>query len=537
MFRITTNLRNDPLGMGYLNASQRITPDAERNDLRWRIEGVLWLAAAMTGHMPKGMFHSPMPASNDQSGGFAPIATLFSVGSFNTNDNPPTFVTGAGTGEYQALTDDSLQPATVPNDSRYFTWTFNSVAHLPTYYASIYASVFNNSPPFTTGDGPGGAPYVHVFGASPEGTIDFSNLNDFFSNVLGRSGLPKDQISPPFWGSMVSLLHGQSCSDPGTASKFSQDYPFEKPALIHGLVAALKSELNPKSDMEKQFNLSDSSDGEWATNYHWNNTGACQWRTLSQGQIGGGAVYPGFEFVTIDGIGCPLEELWNTQPPLWWRFKFGNEQSEGTTEGANFGGSGSLQGVSQINPSVVSPDARLRFALNSGAPLNDCDAAWQLTQAMAMSCLLAYDAPANLPANISEPQALTSPDQLGQLTSWLASQVKQAQTTLTHAYITQVPVAVLADALGAPGSLTSQSGAVGEHLAQTANALISVYSAWGTLQSDANSIVLAMQNAQNAIALANAEGNVTAIQTYMTQLQRKSRSPTTSRKWSRESVA
>jgi hypothetical protein len=355
-------------------------PDWELNSLRWRIEGVLWLAAAMSGDIPQGMFTSPMPAANFTTATQdAPLNMFYGNGAFQANNpnlaiSPVTFSGLFGsvpTNEFAAL--NIVQPAeTADPTSRWFQWGPNAQSQLPAWLGSVYAPTqlaqrlpfppdidgAGNAVSFNTGDG-SNAPYVHVFGSNYDGTSDFTALNDFFS-AIGASGI-SNQIVPAFWPALSSLLNGHQCPNPTGDDNMGA-------ARIQGLVAALKTGQSATSDMRKFFYASPGNSVLWSTWFSWDS---------SQGQ---------FTYQSPFTEPTPNANQWLDILPvrLYYPGVFRYDTYYWQPTGCSATG-GALCTNPDWNrlPSVVTPNDRVRFALNSAAPNGNCAGAWDLTQAMA----------------------------------------------------------------------------------------------------------------------------------------------------------
>jgi hypothetical protein len=170
------------------------------------------------------------------------------------------------------------------------------------------------------------------------------------------------------------------------------------------------------------------------------------------------------------------------------------------------------------NISKTSPDDRVRFVLNSGAPNGDCDAAWQLTQGIALSCLLDQDVSEDVTGVLSEPMQLNTLDDLTALSAWLKSSLRQSASTLQNAYAEHIPAMVVANATAVPGSLAASAGTAGTDVIQAANAMLDVYAKWNLVIKDADAISSAISETRDAIAIANTEKDVTSVNTSIQRL-------------------
>jgi hypothetical protein len=477
--------------------------DAEVNAIRWRVEGALWLAAAMAGDIPAGMFSGPMPAANlASSTSSAPVNTFFANGTFTTSGPglPATLSSTfgqPGAGESAALgTAVAVDPT-----SRYFHWGANGAQQIPLWLLTIYAPSIAQAQgvPFTTGDAPqsttpGANDYVHVFGSNVDGTSDFTNLNGFFQNGLSN------QLGPGMWGRLAKMLAGGQCQNPVGDGPFGAT---PGAGQLQGIVAALKTEQATSSDMRSRFVFQDpESWSEWGTAYEWS----------------GSTFVPS----SINGIPAPPRSGWFNQVPVRWHWYDSNFCLPSNCDefySSDYWHPADALGVAQRNPSSISPDERLRFALNSGSPNGDCDAAWQLTGAMALSCILGVDVPQNIPPTNQPPNTLTSVADLITLSAWMDTQLSASSRILSNAYVTGVPAAIVANAKAVPGALSSTAGSMGADLAQGANALLSVYGDWNNVQSAGQSITNAVDATRIAIALANVKANEASLQTSLQKLQ------------------
>jgi hypothetical protein len=173
----------------------------------------------------------------------------------------------------------------------------------------------------------------------------------------------------------------------------------------------------------------------------------------------------------------------------------------------------------QVQITALPPDTRVPFVVNFGAPKDNCDAAWQFTQAVALSCLLAADSNSNVVGQLQKPPSLTNEGDLAALTAWLRQTVQQSANTLKNSYVVRVPAAVVANAAGAPGALSGNGGTAGTDIANASNGLLGVYQQWNNVQTSVQRVSDAMDQAQVAIALAKNEASIQDINNAISQLQ------------------
>ncbi len=497
--------------------------DAELNAIRWRVEGALWLAAAMSGDIPQGMFAGPTPAVNFPppcSGSPAPPGCTNSPGSFTAPGNmvfgTGTFSTLNGLENPAILSSAYGQPApseegnlgtafAVDPASRFFNWGVGGAQQLPPWLLTVYAPVSSYPASaganFNTGDGTATNPYVHVMASTLEGPSDYGNINGFLANpAIGIS--ISNQLQPAAWGNVASLIDKLTCNGPvGNGS--SVPASGTPAAQLQGLVGALKTQHLASGDMSLPFstlNLSTNIGGllvggELAVSDFWNGSNAflAGARTTSGSTSLNSQLNPAVLF---------------TQPPTYYWLA---ELAVPLLATANNSGVSGLQAADYRDPGVISPGARLTFALNSGAPNGRCDAAWQLTQAMALSCILSQDTAQNLPSAPALPIQVKTLSDLTALSAYVRNQLSQSAGTLKNAFVAGVPAIVVANAMNVPGTLTTSSGTVGKDLAQASNSLLSIFSDWNNIQMYGESISNAIEATRTAIARAETQADQGAL--------------------------
>ena len=568
LFRWCTGTRDPkttPLGGCENNTGEStvgvISQDAELNAIRWRVEGALWLAATMSGGIPAGMFTGPMPAANfppPNNGNLgtwsAPLNMYFGNGAFTTG----TAGTDAGVGEQvvsgfnnqnygpvngnevSALNTINEAAVTVDPTSRYFHWGSTASAQLPLWLTQVYAPALvagrlqadpsASTYGFSTGDAPGASsnsapPYVHVFATNEDGPSDFSNLAGFFAqSPLNLSGLSKTQITPGTWANLAALLDGWQCSSPtGFPQTKRRGYTLigsPGTSWLQGLVASLKTQQTVDSAMRKKYYFKKGSTGLWGAWFGWGEF------------VPPGCPVPdncpavtGFEYMAPPDEGqnaFVFPSAWlDLTPDLYHPSGFGNTGFQPSDLFALSPGSfGSTpSNLTEQDPSVITPSERLRFAFNASAPNGECDAAWQFTQSVALSCLLTIDARNIRPPTGNPPPTLTSISDVVQLSGWLQNQLNSDGQLLQTAFVANAPVAIVANAMGASGVLASSAGTVGKDLAQASNALLQVYTDWVNVQSNAQTIANAIDGARIAIAQADTQQNQQQINLMIQNLQ------------------
>jgi hypothetical protein len=517
-------------------------PAAELNGLRWRVQGALWLAAAITGGIPGKMFTSPIPAINlavptDQ----APVSTFFGNGSFNLSGGTVNFSSDpnfpVGPNELADLNTINVPPTATDPNSRYFHWGPNGSQFVPIWLLALYSPSAlqsrNETVPFTSGDAPqtsGGPPFVHVFATNLTGASDYgdsSNLADFFAKAARVSGLSTTQLDPTIWPAVAQMMKGQQCPDPTSNGSFALPGTVKDPAWLQGLVATLKTQQDPKSEMRAQYYHGEDQgkfSGIWGTAYRWNGSAFEE-----HAPNGIPNVPPGLPW--LDQVGLRWHNWYSDGFPCfsgcdhysvtdYWNGATVNVVVRGVVAGVRPADNSGLW-ANQRNPSdpAGNPDARMRYALNSGAPRSNCDAAWQLTQAMATACLLAVDADQITPPTLQSPPQINSVNDLVALSAYLKTQLHISGQALRNAYVAHVPVAVVANAMNVPGTLSSSAGNVGKDLAQASNALLQIYADWQNVQKNAETISNAIDGTRNAIQQADTQEDKDQIQNEIEKLQ------------------
>ncbi len=537
--------------------------DNEINSLRWRVEGTLWTAAMMSGGVPKGMFTSPMPAANlVASGTSAPVSMYFVNGSFSipgypASLNAPATFANAPAAETNVLDStvnaSAIDPGTSSPTARWFHWNSSNVVNqLPGWLRNVYAP---SSPvggtSYTTGDNKtpgvaGNVPYVHLTGTNLAGASWYFFLNRFFTAYLNAGGVdshdpgklpaanPDDHFNMFQALAIANNLSGGRCVnpwDPTTGSPFVNT--MFGPQWVQGLMASAKTLVSWGSPMLTPYDAY----GEFNYRYFiWAD---------STSFLGIGPKAQGFydyydtQSLLAHALANTPPAQWFDQIPLAWNdCRNGTCSEELVKNGApgvnvppapaagsntvtapllpypyNNGSAAPASGVTAIGP-----NQRVQFALNSGAPNGDCDAAWQFTQALALGCMFSQDMRQNVTGQLTEPTTLNSLADLGALAAWVHTSVTTLALALEDAYVQNVPTGVIANALNTSGSLAGNGGTSGASLVQGANAVLDVYAKWNIVEKDAAELSDAMDGARNAIAIASTVEDMATINNSIQRL-------------------
>jgi hypothetical protein len=481
---------------------------AEINSLRWRVQGALWVAGMMAGGVHEDMFETPIPAANLASPSFsAPSSMFFDNGNFGNQMGFPTLLGTILGGDNNLLVQSGA--AFLPFTSPWFDW--GPHAHnLPGWLQAVYAPSLGFSAPFDTGDNPAsGRQYVHMFGTNLEGTADFTPNAQFFVDV-GAGGV-QNQIGPSQWLAILNHINGLQCPNPDIESTpvphghgdVVNQYNDFGDGWIQGLVAVIKTSYAQSSAL-------------------W--TGA---RWEDDAMIVQPAQYkytPGLSPQTSTwGFGGDRAAAYN-QPQLIGTTT-GNDSQGFVTMSGPFSASVGA-GTQDFMISKFTVQARVPFAVNSQIPQNMCDAGWQLTQAIALSCLLDRDSQNTVNAGvIQEPPQLNTTADLDSLSNWLTATLNQATKALQGDYLQNIPATVALNAYlakhnqGASGTLTGIGGTAGKDITAAANAIISVYQDWNSILLDAKLVSGGIAKTRSAIDLAQQNFNEQSINNLIRTLQ------------------
>jgi hypothetical protein len=511
MFRVCSNVPAYRSALGSTDCEGGGSVEAELNMLRWRVQGVIWLAAAMSGGVPEGMFTTPMPAvdfpSADAQFG-APINTVFANGKFQTSNNQVSLLGGFGPvlngedvplGELQTPEPiDQVDPVS-QKPSRFKLWGPSVADVLPRWLREVYKPSTVASPGVYGGSG-----YVHVFGKNPSGPSDFSNLREFFDRRLGFAGLDASRITPRVWSYIANPLHNKSCASP---TELAADLSVGNlpSGWMQGLVAAMKTQQAPSRGMRSSyFHGDDAFWGLWGTTYRWSGTA--------------------FEYQAAPGVPGVDRSQWFDQVPVryhWYDSAFAGGTTQYSTDYFSPVANGGANAFSRDErlPSHVPPSARVRHALNSGAPNGDCGAAWEFTQAAALTCMVGSGGLlASLPPPSAAPTNLKSIDDLVQLEAWLRGEMKNASLSFQHAFVEAIPAAAVQNIVS-PSSSSGGAGAeYGKHLLTVSNALAEVAKQWNLIKLDGAIVTDDIQGARIAIQQINVDAHRTQQQTLISKL-------------------
>jgi hypothetical protein len=484
-------------------------PMYETNFLRWRVEGALWTAAMMSGHVPAGMFNTPVPAANLQPGQQAPVNMYFERGQFAASQASGLvqFVTTEGA-ENDALNAQGGAQLAQPNFGK---WNPNTVsAELPQWLNDAYVSSKQSAP----------GQLVHIRATNPAGAPDYSSsLKDFLPRIGVTVGA-SSSVNSFLWQAVAARMAGKTCVSPFGGTQFAG--PLANFGL-QGLVATLKTSLSTQSDMAASYYK------QWVGPTYldaYGYSGPVE-MTYSYSAASGGFIRDSRGVLDPNPDWTPPEipVLWFGEAPLTWHDQYapptgpgipGNKPGSWVTS-LWAGGKDldyydeSKKATQWTHISKTTAADRVRFALNSRSPNGDCDAAWQFTQAIALACVLDQDVDNNLPPVLSPPQDMKTLNDLDNLSFWLKTTLDTAAATLQNAYVQSIPTIVIANAINVPGALSGLGGATGDDVVKASNAMLDVYTQWGLVMNAGREISDALAQARNAIALAQTDANINDI--------------------------
>jgi hypothetical protein len=544
----TTHL---PLGRCDNTPADGQDPLKELNSLRWRVEGVLWTAAMMAGGVPDSMFTSPVPAANLGAGATGtPINMYLDNGKYTAATQWLQFQNGDGT-DNDLLSGDSVDAQNL--NANFKDWSSNAPRLVPKWLRDAYAQ-----------SSPYGNPVVQFSGQNVGGAADFTNLDTFFLHAVGGGGVHDtsgnggDHVGPQQWQAIATRLGGLSCPnpyDPPSAGSFTNFLFPLGPHWMQGLVAAIKSQVAKDSDMMKPVYQDHWLPGPLERSYQWIMTSrdGSPHMEFAETISSKPEIWHDFQICVPTGVPWPSEictqqtakpaldltyddrgpGFWFDQTPLTW-----NTYSSGKC-GAAGDRTSACDDWLDILPANWSTfgseyphfdnwrhldkwtlNDRVRYALNSKAPNGDCGAAWDFTQAIALSCVVDQEVTGNAMGLLKEPpKTLSSVNDLTLLSIWLEQVVRAAQGTLANAYVESVPTMVVANARAVPGSLAGLGGTAGTDLVQASNSLLDVYTQWKTVTTKAAEIADEITGARIAIAQAKDVAQQADIQEAIQKLQ------------------
>jgi hypothetical protein len=474
--------------------------NTESNALKWRVEAALWLMASMNGGVPRNMFDVAMPAVNfdvsalNSSAECAPITTVYGNGFFGPAPDL-NFAGGVGPAiphENEAVQEDGKRPAVIP--ARFMVSSPHVASEMPSWLRVVYDVA---PPSLGVPACQVGTKYVHVFGSNADGPSDFGNLVPFFS-AIGVNGGSTVSVEAATIKAIASRLDGLQCTAPVGDLPFGGQVPrFDpiagKTGIFQGLVASLKSQRGPDSPMRAPFYRGEQTDWyPWATTYRWNGR-------------------DGFEY-----YGAPAEQTvarkdWFDQVGAryhWYDKSFGDvshfnalDWFPAESNSPQFYGFAAFQRDDRL-PSRLPPSQRVWMSVNAGAPNGDCAAAWQFTQATALSCITSVGI-ANAIEVPEPPSSLRSTGDLVSLERWMRTMTKRAREKLGQVFLENVPAPAVASFVEQRVSENGLKGKVGENVDHLTSAMGDLPKQWGDLLLQGETLTNAI--AQTRLAIERAD--------------------------------
>jgi hypothetical protein len=168
------------------------------------------------------------------------------------------------------------------------------------------------------------------------------------------------------------------------------------------------------------------------------------------------------------------------------------------------------------NPSNCTPSERMTLFVNSQPPATSCTAAAELTQAVALGCILSRQGV--LPVPTSPPGILTIED-LPKLESWVGEMEKFASTALSRLFLQGVPQRVIDDFKSGSVGTGSLKGKHGQLILELESANQGISNGWFQLAGTLAKIRAAIQGARLKLELDELEQKVDAQQLVIQRWQ------------------
>ncbi len=467
---------------------------AELNGLRWRVEGVLWLTAQMAGGIPQGMFTTPMPAVNfggQDAAHTARTHTVYGNGLIADVGGVLQLVQGSG----RALPDGDqgrlTESGPVANiDAAFNHWATRAAEMVPAWLRGIYSS------PPTDGN-----TYYHVMGANPSGPADHSTTARFFSDALGVSGDPA-RVGATQWRAIAPYLDKPSCLSPSRGDFGDTRNGKLQTGWLQGLIATMKTRHRAGSALVST--ISNPAFGLYGTTFAWDFAAGNRFRFDPPRNV----EFSGGPVAWYD------QNFWFGMSPVWysavlpvwydsWTGAIGSDEFSQNTR----------------SPGAVRPSDRVRHAVNSGTPNGDCGAAWELTQAVALSCIVSSDGiVASLGLPTDPPRDLASEADLVTLEAWMRGTVRIARKSFRNGFVASIPTAALQSVFTqqSPGGA---QGDYGQKIQQMVSAILDVAKNWNLVTQDADKIVRAIAVTRNSIDQVNTTTDLARIGQLIQKLQ------------------
>ncbi len=477
-----------------------VTQHAERDKLLQRVTGAIWLMGAMSGQLPGSLFTLPIPAANGMGpSDSANAVTLYGKGQFDLVGS--NYQLQVATDDGGKITQNDIeainQAQAVAIDANFASAVANDALR-PQWLRNIYSDT---------------AHHIH--------------LN---ASTVSRAFPPQPTIAS--WiTSQGALLSGARVDGSGTCT-------FEVQKKDQALANHRKVKYPDKS-IEKVCSTPDGKSTLLVA-------GPTKSRVQDlfvwlAGNRKHSEVMPGYSGQSLAGF-ASLTGSHQANPE--WYDDTSNTDPQGCkhtwfTSGGHSAGlvklsclkdAGHLPGGpnltlpfhsrftrSALLPSACTPSERAQLFVNSNNPMtSSCDAARELSQALALTCVLGAGYKSLLG---SEPlPAMTDPDDIVKLETWLLDQSVEIRKQLSRLYLTQVPKRVIADAQEGKVGSGTYKGDHGQLVLQYREHLSTLATGWLEVSKELASVSAAIKHARTALKAAHLEGQLDLTKLAMDEI-------------------
>ncbi|MFO0570862.1 MAG: hypothetical protein U0263_34815 [Polyangiaceae bacterium] len=470
---------------GTINVAQA----EERDELLQDVTGAMWLMAAMSGELPVNLYTLPVPAANGMaSGDSANALTLYGKGQFDLVGSNYQLQLASDDGG--KISDKDVQiinkaqgvainggfASAAAADTRRPAWQraiYDDAAHHIHLTASNVARTFPPQPELAT--------WITNQGGLLSGArVDGSGACAFEVSKKAQAIEKHRQLKYP--DKSVEKL----CSTPDGKSTL----------LVAGRTKSWVKDLFTWSGDRKHSDVMPGYSGQ---------------------SIGG---YP-----TLVGMHQSNPDWYDSKPSVdpqgcnhTW--SVANDFSAGAVKLACLRDVGQLAGGavpwmpyhtrftrSALLPSSCTPSERAQTFVNSNNPmLTSCDAARELSQALALTCVLGAGYRSILGGDPLP--AMTEPADIAKLETWLLDQSIELRKKLSRLYLTQVPKRVVSDAQSGTVGSGTYKGEHGQLVLQYREHLSALVTGWLEISNELASISGAIRHARIALEGANLQNQL-----------------------------
>lgn len=454
-----------------------------RDNMLQRVTGAIWLMAAMSGQLPAGVFKLPVPAVNGGTSD-ANAGTIYGKGLFTQNGNTYHLDASPDSGG-NVITDKDVDIINDANGQPIDVNFANAAAASPLrppWQADVYtdharhihlttSNVARSYPPqptiatWITGQG------ERLAGARASSGVVGSCLADVQQKDKALAEHRKIKYPP----NAIEKV----CTTPDGASSllvFGQSKSYVKDIFVVAGGKRKESEVIP------------GYKGKWVgaheanPDYYDDNSNAdangCK-HSFSQ---------------TADGFSVgkvKLSCVANADIAGSWLMK---------TQHTRFTRSALL-------PSSCTPNERAQLFVNSNNPMTTgCDAARELSQALALTCVLGAGYKTLLSGDPLP--AMNDPDDIIKLETWLLDQSVELRKKLSRLYLTKVPKRVVSDAVDGKVGSGTYKGQHGQLVLQYREHLSSLATGWLEVSQELASVSSAIRHARISLQAANLQNQL-----------------------------